>query len=79
MNNLKIYSKQIVDQYINFREGETKFGEEVQLVSTLDELAENSSKYVLLGIPEDIGVRANHGKPGASKTWNAFLFSFLNK
>lgn len=78
MDNLNIYNKQDVLQMVNLREGETKFGEEIQLVSSLNELTDNTSKYVLLGIPEDIGVRANRGKVGAAKTWNAFLVSFLN-
>jgi hypothetical protein len=27
------------------------------------------AKYVLLGIPEDIGIRANYGRPGSSSAW----------
>jgi formiminoglutamase len=33
---------------------------------------------VLLGIPEDIGVRANYGNAGTSKAWEASLGSLLN-
>lgn len=29
-------------------------------------LKESDAKFVLFGIPEDIGVRANHGRPGAA-------------
>lgn len=36
-------------------------------------------KYVLLGLCEDIGVRANLGRPGASRAYHAFLKSFLNQ
>ncbi len=38
-----------------------------------------SQKYVLLGLCEDIGVRANLGRPGASGAYWAFLQSFINQ
>lgn len=75
---LKIYSKEAVTGFINPRAGETKFGENISLVSSLDELKNHPAKYVLLGIPEDIGVRANYGRAGTSKAWQAALSSLLN-
>lgn len=75
---LKIYSKKDISEYINPRAGETKFGENIALVSSLNELKNHAAKYVLLGIPEDIGVRGNHGRGGTSKAWHAALGSFLN-
>lgn len=39
---------------------------------------ESNAKYVLLGIPEDIGVKANYGVGGADTSWLPFLSSFLN-
>ncbi len=41
-------------------------------------LKTHAAKYVLLGIPEDIGVRANYGNAGTSTAWEAALKSFLN-
>lgn len=35
-------------------------------------------KFAFVGIPEDIGVRANYGRGGARDAWRAFLNSFLN-
>ena len=35
-------------------------------------------RFLLVGIPEDIGVRANLGRPGAKDGWEAFLKVFLN-
>ncbi|TXD68900.1 formimidoylglutamase [Aequorivita lipolytica] len=78
MNLLKIYSEKDVVSFIKKRAGEIKFGEKVNFVETLDDLKNHSAKYVLLGIPEDIGVRANYGNPGTSKTWEAALGSLLN-
>ncbi len=78
MSLLKIYSEKDVVSFIKKREGETKFGEKIHFVETIDELKNNPAKYVLLGIPEDIGVRANYGNPGTSKAWEAALGSLLN-
>lgn len=36
-------------------------------------------RFVLVGIPEDIGPRANCGKGGADKGWTNFLEVFLNQ
>ena len=41
-------------------------------------LQQSAAKYVLVGIPEDIGIKANHGIGGADTTWYPFLHSFLN-
>ncbi len=78
MSLLKIYSKATVSRFIKKREGETKFGEKLHFVEKIEELKKHSAKYVLLGIPEDIGVRANYGNPGTSKAWEATLGTLLN-
>ncbi|MCB0465010.1 MAG: formimidoylglutamase [Aequorivita sp.] len=78
MNILKIYSEKDVSSFIKKRAGETKFGEKIAFVESIENLKTHPSKYVLLGIPEDIGVRANYGNPGTSKAWEAALKSFLN-
>jgi formiminoglutamase len=36
------------------------------------------ARYVVFGIPEDIGVQANYGTAGAGTAWISFLQSFLN-
>lgn len=78
MKGLKIYNYRSVEQFINKRKGESKFGEEISFISGLEELNFTSAKYVLLGIPEDIGIRANMGKAGAAGTWRACLKALLN-
>ena len=75
---LKIYSESDISRFVRKRAGETKFGEKISFVKTLDDLKNHPSKYVLLGIPEDIGVRANYGNTGTSKAWDAALGSLLN-
>ena len=41
------------------REGEKKIGEEINLITST--LSKTDGKFVLIGIPEDIGPRANVG------------------
>jgi formiminoglutamase len=36
------------------------------------------AQYVLVGIPEDIGIRANFGRPGAASAWDSALRSIAN-
>ncbi len=81
MPDLKIATRDAIDALIAKREGETKLGENVKVVSPEKwdrELHASSAKYVLLGIPEDIGVRANHGVGGAHTAWEPALKALLN-
>ncbi|APG61337.1 formimidoylglutamase [Christiangramia salexigens] len=78
MKGVKIYSQKDIDALLATRKGETKFGEKLNFVEELDQLKESKAKYVLLGIPEDIGVRANHGKPGTAKAWPEALKALSN-
>lgn len=83
MDSLKIYSQSEIDNLIIYRNGETKIGEKVEIYrhskgEFLSGLKDSKAKFVLLGIPEDIGVRANAGIAGASTTWRPALMSFLN-
>ncbi|QPH41314.1 formimidoylglutamase [Pedobacter endophyticus] len=86
MDRFKIYSQSDIDQLVNGRYGETKLGERVQtysdssantLVSTT-ELAKSKARFVLLGIPEDIGIRANLGIAGATTAWQPALKALMN-
>ena len=38
----------------------------------------SEAKFVLFGIPEDIGVRANYGRPGAASAWESAIKSIAN-
>lgn len=78
MESIKFYSSNTVEKLIAKRVGEIKFGEKIHFINNIEELKKHSAEYVLFGIPEDIGIIANHGKPGAAKTWSEFLKVFLN-
>ncbi|MEG9326460.1 formimidoylglutamase [Salinimicrobium catena] len=78
MGAVKIYSEKQLSRYLSLRNGETKLGEKVQVLKASEKLAENDAQFVIFGVPEDIGVRANHGKAGTATAWEAFLKAFLN-
>lgn len=82
MNYLKIYTKQDILSLTKIRRFETKLGELVNVAqqgaSIEVALQQSAAKFVVLGIPEDIGVKANLGIGGANSSWMSFLESFLN-
>lgn len=81
MSRLHLYQEHDLLPLVNQREGETKIGQAIGLVKDTDlnqALTASTARFVLLGIPEDIGVRANNGIGGAHTAWHGFLKSFLN-
>jgi formiminoglutamase len=82
MIHFKFYKKQDVLYHTKIRRFETKLGEEVHCAEgtgTLEKMIGDSPcKYVVFGIPEDIGVRANEGTGGTDSIWSPFLTAFLN-
>jgi formiminoglutamase len=66
----------------NHRSGEIKFGERMLTVPVGADLSEFikecPARFVLFGIPEDIGVRANFGRPGAASAWKSAISSIAN-
>lgn len=82
MQHFKYYNKQDILYLTRIRRFETKLGEQVKIVAGASDLAKSLEqpgiKYVLFGIPEDIGVRANSGVGGTDSAWISFLSSFLN-
>jgi formiminoglutamase len=83
MKSIDIYSKKDIEHLTRKRTNEIKIGEDVQLLhdekNWEDELKNSNCKYVLLGIPEDVGVKANYGRGGAHTAWKPALDSFLSQ
>src|SRR5688572_28450089 len=80
-NYLKPIQTQDLGTYLCEREGESRLGEAMQLLNepfSQKHLAGLLAGFVLVGIPEDIGVRANGGKSGTAHFWKEFLKVFLN-
>jgi formiminoglutamase len=82
MNHFKFYNKEDILYLTRLRRFETKLGECLQVLTHPDQFEEKlhkcQAKYILFGIPEDIGVKANYGKGGADSAWLPFLSSLLN-
>lgn len=82
MKHFKCYTKEDILSLTKIRRFETKVGELILNVIPDGEWSEmvkqSMARYVLIGIPEDIGVKANLGVGGSDTTWLPFLTSFLN-
>jgi formiminoglutamase len=82
MKHFKFYTKEDILSLTKVRRFETRLGERLQYVKSEGEwpdvLQQSAAQYVLIGIPEDIGVLANYGIGGTSTSWLSFLSSFLN-
>ncbi len=82
MKHFKFYTKEDILSITKIRRYETKLGERIHVLADSNNielsLQESKAGFVLIGIPEDIGIKANHGIGGADSAWNPFLQSFLN-
>ena len=82
MKHFKKFSRHDILTYTSVRRFVTRVGERVHVADeklSIPDAIENSlCTYVLFGIPEDIGIRANMGLGGADSAWNSFLSAFLN-
>lgn len=82
MQNLILFTLNDRDTILKVRKGESKFGEHVQLIPTLnhiyDDIVGLDVDYVLFGIKEDIGVYANYGKTGTYGAWDATIKVLMN-
>lgn len=78
MGRLIIYSRKNLLDLTSPRNGETKLGERMQVFSSLEELARSGCKFVLIGLPEDVGVKANFGMTGARTAWLPALNALFN-
>ena len=82
LSRFKLYKKTDILSLTRLRKFETKVGECVLCsngnASLEQSIAQSPAKYVIVGVPEDIGVKANSGRGGAGSCWFPFLDSFLN-
>jgi formiminoglutamase len=81
MPYLQSSEAQDLQSLISKRAGETKLGECCSFFqgnNMKDALSAFQGKFVIIGLPEDIGVRANGGIGGTQTAWLPFLKSFVN-
>jgi formiminoglutamase len=81
MEALKVYGESDIAGFTRIRKSEEKFGQFVEFTKTelWKDLEQSACRFVLLGIPEDIGVRANLGRAGAATAVRPAFDSFLNQ
>lgn len=82
MENIILLSQNELAKITNHRSGEIKFGEKIVTIpkdaDVIDFISSNEAKFVLFGIPEDIGVKANLGRVGAASAYESALSSLAN-
>jgi formiminoglutamase len=82
MKHFHFYTKQDILNMTRHRRYETKLGEKLRIVEDPQQFAEilasSFSRYVLFGIPEDLGVKANYGIGGTETAWQNFMHFFVN-
>lgn len=82
MKHFKFYTKEDILSVTKMRRFEARVGERIlhvrQEAEWTEMLRHSKARYILLGIPEDIGIKANYGVGGADTVWLPFLSAFLN-
>src|SRR5690606_5395438 len=82
MENIVRLSAQRLFELTTFRKGEIKFGERIAVVPEnipiKEYLQTSEEKFVLFGIPEDIGVKDNYDRTGTASAWDNTLKSLVN-
>ncbi|MBX2923121.1 MAG: arginase family protein [Chitinophagaceae bacterium] len=79
--HFRFYSKQDILNITRLRRFETKLGECVHVIqegTVAEMLLQSKAKYVVVGIPEDIGALGNYDIGGADTAWLPFLQAFCN-
>ncbi len=82
MENIVKFTAADLTKYTSHRSGEIKFGERLLTIPPEEDAFEfiksSEADYVLIGVPEDLGVRANFGRPGAASAWESAIKAITN-
>lgn len=78
MKNFNYFKPTVLENIFRTRPGETRLGETVGRWEEGQDLKDLSATFAIVGIKEDIGIRANHGRPGAAKALDHLLPALLN-
>ena len=82
MDKLNVFSSKDLAKITQHRSGEIKFGEKIITVPSdenwIDFITNCEAKFVLIGLPEDIGIKANLGRTGAATAFESTLKSLVN-
>ncbi|TYA59116.1 formimidoylglutamase [Formosa maritima] len=81
-DKLVIFNQTTLKKLLNKRPAESKFGEHIKMITNISNIYEQLKsldvEYVIIGLPEDVGVFANYGKSGTSTAWDATIKILLN-
>jgi formiminoglutamase len=82
MDKLVLFNNTKLKKLLNKRTSESKFGEHVAMLTSISNIYEQLENldvtYVIIGLPEDVGVFANYGKSGAYNTWDTVIKFLVN-
>uniref|UniRef100_UPI0040494858 formimidoylglutamase n=1 Tax=Flavobacterium sp. TaxID=239 RepID=UPI0040494858 len=82
MENIKLLTANDLAKITQHRSGEIKFGEKALTIpqneNILDFITNCEAQFVLIGISEDIGVKANNGRIGTASAYESALKSLVN-
>lgn len=78
MEKLRFLEEEKIKNLTAKRVGEQKLGEVITVLNSLEELEKLSANFVIIGIMEDIGVRANLGRPGCARAFEHILAPLCN-
>lgn len=78
MKHLKYIEPQHARDLVSIRPGEQKLGEVIKVLTSLEDLKSQAAPFVLIGIREEIGVKANLGRPACKDTFVQILKPLLN-
>ena len=82
MEKLIRFTTSDLSKITNYRSGEVKFGEKMITIpkdqDIVSFLRDSEQQFVVFGIPEDIGIRANYGRPGAASAWESAISGIAN-
>ena len=82
MDKLVLFNSERLKNILNKRPKETKFGEHISLLQNVTNIYEQLKgldvEFVIIGLPEDVGVFANYGKSGTSGAFDATIKVLLN-
>lgn len=82
MRYFSVFDNSAKNKWTTLRSSEVKLGERVDFPengqSVENFLLQTNAKYVIFGIAEDIGVKANFGRTGTKDAWENTIQSLLN-
>jgi len=82
MDKLVLFNTEQLKSLLNKRPNESKFGEHIAVLSSVSNIYEQLKNldvtFVIIGLPEDVGVFANFGESGTSAAYEATIKILLN-